>query len=198
MKITIVSGSHRRGSQSMKLAFYIASMLGVEGVNSAVINLAGNPLPLWDEEAGSAGGKWHDVWLPIARQLQASDGFVFVVPEWAGMVPSGFKNFLLLCGNRELGHKPALIVSVSASGNGVYPVAELRMASAKNNHLVYIPDHVIVRNVDAVFNAEPVQAEQAIRARLDYSLRTLRAYAVHLAELRKNFDFDYGKYGYGM
>ncbi|HEX8610663.1 MAG TPA: NAD(P)H-dependent oxidoreductase [Telluria sp.] len=198
MKITIVSGSHRAASQSIKVSTYIQRVLCESDVAADVVDLAGNPLPLWDDEVWAMSPRWQDLWAPIAGQLRASEGFVFVVPEWAGMVPSGFKNFLLLCGNKELGHKPALIVSISASGNGVYPVAELRMASAKNNHLVYIPDHVIVRNVKSVLNAEPCPEEQGIRDRLDYSLQTLCGYARHLAQFRRSFNIDYRKYGYGM
>lgn len=198
MKISIVSGSHRAASQSIKVSMFIKRLLCEADIQADVLDLAGNPLPLWDEEVWNHSPGWQAIWSPIAEQLRASEGFVFVVPEWAGMVPSGFKNFLLLCGNQEFGHKPALIVSVSASGNGVYPVAELRMASAKNNHLVYIPDHVIVRNVKSVLNAEPCAEEQTIKDRLDYSLQTLCGYARHLAEFRKQFKPDFRKYGYGM
>lgn len=198
MKISIVSGSHRAASQSIKVSMYIKGLLGESDVQADVVDLAGNPLPLWDDEVWNDSPAWQAVWAPIAGQLRASDGFVFVVPEWAGMVPSGFKNFLLLCGNKEFGHKPALIVSVSASGNGVYPVAELRMASAKNNHLVYIPDHVIIRNVKSVLNAEPCPEEQGIKDRLAYSLQTLCGYAHHLAQFRSSFGIDYRRYGYGM
>lgn len=198
MKISIVSGSHRTASQSIKVSMVIKRLLCESDVAADVVDLAGNPLPLWDEEVWNDSPRWQAAWTPIAEQLRASDGFVFVVPEWAGMVPSGFKNFLLLCGNQELGHKPALIVSISASGNGVYPIAELRMASAKNNHLVYIPDHVIVRNVKSVLNAEPCEEERGLKDRLDYSLQTLCGYARYLAEFRKSFKIDYRKYGYGM
>lgn len=198
MKISIVSGSHRTNSQSSKVSSFIQSLLNNFDVASKIIDLSGNPLPLWDEEVWGNNGHWVELWSPIAKELRDSDGFVFVVPEWGGMVPSGFKNFLLLCGNQELGHKPALIVSLSASGNGAYPVAELRMTSSKNNHLVYIPDHVIIRHVKEVLNPEPTESEQHIRDRLSYSVSVLCGYAKCLGDFRKNFEIDYLKYGYGM
>jgi chromate reductase, NAD(P)H dehydrogenase (quinone) len=197
MHISIISGSHRKNSQSSRIASYIGSLIDKKDTERTIIDLANNPLPLWDEEAWAKSGKWKDLWSPISQSLQSSDGFVFVVPEWGGMVPSGFKNFLLLATNRELGHKPALIVSISASGNGAYPVAELRMTSTKNNHLVYIPDHVILRNVDTVFN-EKNESDVRISERLEYSLSSLLEYAKCLTQFRACFPIDYKKYGYGM
>lgn len=180
------------------MSSFIQSLLCDLDVNAKIIDLAGNPLPLWDEDAWGNNGHWSQLWSHIAKDLRDSDGFVFVVPEWAGMVPSGFKNFLLLCGNKELGHKPALIVSLSATGNGAYPVAELRMTSSKNNHVVYIPDHVIIRNVTEALNSEPTGSEQYIQNRLRYSISVLCGYAKCLGDFRRNFDVDYQKYGYGM
>lgn len=198
MRICIVSGSHRANSQSSKVSSFLQSILENFGATPKIIDLSGNPLPLWDEGIWKNDNHWSDLWNPIAKELRDSDGFVFVVPEWAGMVPSGFKNFLLLCGNQELGHKPALIVSLSASCNGAYPVAELRMTSSKNNHLVYIPDHVIIRHVKNVLNSEPAEGEQHIRDRLSYSISVLCGYAKCLGDFRKSFEVDFEKYGYGM
>ena len=52
----------------------------------------------------------------------------------------------------QLGHKPALIVTVSSADGGAYPVAELRMSSYKNNRICYLPEHVILRNVERILN----------------------------------------------
>ena len=82
------------------------------------------------------------------------DELVVMSPEWSGMVPAGLKNFFLLCGADHLAHKPGLIVGVSASLGGSYPIAELRTSSYKNTRLCYIPDHVIVRNVGQMLKAD--------------------------------------------
>ena len=66
------------------------------------------------------------------------------------MVPAGLKNFFLCFGRNELAHKPGLIVGVSSADGGVYPVAELRMSSYKNSRICYIPEQLIVRNVESV------------------------------------------------
>src|SRR5690606_27158588 len=105
-----------------------------------LISLSGNPLPLWDESMWDKDPKWDLSWGPIRKKLQNSDGIIIVSPEWAGMAPPGLKNFLLFCGNQDVGHKPALIVTVSSSMGGAYPNSELRMSGYKNNRICYIPD----------------------------------------------------------
>lgn len=163
---------------------YIKKLLSTSGVAAGAIDLAGNPLPLRDDEVWRGSPRWQAIWSPVALQLRAPVGLRCRRTRMGGHGSQRVQELLLLCGNQELGHKPALIVAISASGNGVYPVAELTMASGKNHHVVYIPDHVIVRNVNSVCNAEPCLGEQAIRDRLAYSLQTLCADALTRATLR--------------
>ena len=51
MQIAIVVGSHRKNSQSSRVGEYIAKDLAHidHAVTVDTIDLAGNPLPLWDE-----------------------------------------------------------------------------------------------------------------------------------------------------
>ena len=125
-----------------------------EPTRPILLSLADNPLPLWDEGAWGDDPRWTKLWSPIAAELDHSDGFVIVSPEWSGMVPAGLKNFFLLCGSELMAHKPGLIVTVSASLGGSYPVVELRTSSYKNTRLCYLPDHVIVRNVGRMLHGD--------------------------------------------
>ncbi len=45
-----------------------------------------------------------------------------------------------------------LIVAVSSGAGGAYPVAELRMSSYKNSRICYIPEQIIIRDVENVLN----------------------------------------------
>ena len=201
MKFSIISGSHRDDSQSARLSGYIEGRVqDILTVETFKFELAGNPLPLWDESFWSDDSKWNKIWTPLKEQFQASDAFIFVVPEWHGMVPSGVKNLFLLASNAEFGHKPGLIVTVSASQNGAYPVAELRASSTKNNRLVYIPDHVILRNAEKIFHPGEPQSEEDkyLRQRTDYSLKVLKEYAGAMRQIRESGVIDYKAYGNGM
>lgn len=201
MKFFILAGSHRREAQSLKVARFIEGVVtGEMKIGAHVFALAGNPLPLWDE---SSGGAPDELWDPISAQLRAADALVVVTPEWSGMATPGVKNFLLNCTAAEVGHKPGLIVAVSASRGGSYPVAELRMSGTKNNRLCWIPEHVLVHHVEANLNAGVAEAtaareDAAIRARLRYALRLLGEYARALAGVRASGAVDHERFRSGM
>ena len=189
MKISIISGSHRKNSQSLKVARHIQTALE-SGVcdETWLFSLEGHPLPLWDEGVWEGQPAWIELLEPIKQQLTQSDAFVIISPEWHGQVPAGLKNFFLLFGQTELGHKPALIVTVSAGAGGAYPVAELRMSSYKNNRLCYIPEHVIIRDVEKVLNENnadnDARSDSYLRERIQWSLQILKEYALALKQVR--------------
>jgi NAD(P)H-dependent FMN reductase len=189
MKISIVVGSHRDPSQSAKVGRHIERTLGELGLceQTWMLNMADFPLPLWEEKIWDGDPEWQARLGPISEQLAGSDAFVVVSPEWHGMVPSGLKNFFLMWGKGELAHKPALIVTVSAGAGGAYPVAELRMSSYKNNRICYIPEQVIVRQVESLLNEQgenDAASDPYIRERIAYALRILREYALALQAVR--------------
>lgn len=203
MKIAIISGSHRNPSQSEKVARYIDRTLQQEqGVETWLYSLADNPLPLWDQSLWENNPEWNERLAPIKEQLSSSDGFVIVSPEWHGQVPSGLKNFFLLFNRFELGHKPAMIVAVSSADGGAYPVAELRMSSYKNNRLCYIPEQVIVRNVETVLNDNAEDnspdADAYFRERISWSLEILKGYAEAMKPMRESVQIHHDKFGNGM
>lgn len=206
MKIGIISGSHRQASQSAKVARYVERTLIERGLSEScwVYELAGNPLPLWDEGIWDEGNsEWPQLLEPLRAELESCDAFVIVSPEWHGMVPSGLKNFMLLwAGGTELAHKPALIVAVSASAGGAYPVAELRMSSYKNNRICYLPEHLIVRRVEDVFNDDPEsndpKSQQYLDGRLRYCLEMLREYGLAFRQIRASGKVSLDTYSTGM
>ena len=203
MKITIVSGSHRNPSQSEKVARHIEKTLQQEhGVETWLYTLADNPLPLWDQSLWENNPEWNQRLAPIREQLTASDAFVIISPEWHGQVPAGLKNFFLLFNRFELGHKPAMIIAVSSADGGSYPVAELRMSSYKNNRICYIPEHVIVRNVENVLNDNTEDnnqdADGYFRERISWSLGILKAYAEAMKPMRESVQVHHDKFGNGM
>ena len=98
MKVTIIAGSHRANSQSSKIAKVMSALLeqAPEHCETTVIDLADNPLPLWDASIWSGDEAWQERLTPISAQLASSDAFIIIAPEWHGMAPAGLKNFFLL------------------------------------------------------------------------------------------------------
>ena len=199
MKITIVSGSHRKDAQSLKVANFVAHELRKKhGCEAEILSLSENPLPMWSEEKWQADSALQALWKPYSETLKSSDGFVVISPEWAGMAPAGLKNFFLYCDGGELAHKPAMLVGVSASRGGAYPIAELRSSSYKNCFLCYVPDHVIIRDVESVLNGPVEDNDGYIRKRLDYSLKMLLEYTKALGNVRASGVIERETYPFGM
>lgn len=203
MKICIISGSHRNNSQSSKVAKHYQKVL-LNGVcdDAPIIDLADNPLPLWDQGIWDGDEKWASLLQPYRETLSSSDAFVVITPEWHGQVPAGLKNFFLIFGKNELGHKPAKIVGISSADGGAYPVAELRMSSYKNSRLCYIPEHIIIRNVEKVLNDNAsdnnAAADEYFRERIEWSLNILKQYAIALKVVRDSGATQTDKFGNGM
>ena len=202
MQIAIVVGSHRKESQSSRVGAYIASDLARIDPSATVdtIDLAGNPLPLWDESVWQGDSALSALWKPYRDRMRRADGFVIIAPEWAGMVPPGLKNLLLFAGPKEVGHKPAMIVAVSASRGGSYPVNELRTSGYKNSRLVYIPEHVLIHDVnDMLLGATPASDRDAwLRRRIEFADRILLEYAKALAPIRTSGLTEHADFPYGM
>ena len=204
MKIGIISGSHRPKSQSRKVAnFMAARMMQMEPpIEPWLLDLAEANFPFWDEGVWAGEEKWKKIWSPVAAHLTSCDGFVVISPEWSGMATPAIKNFFLLASAREIGHKPGLIVTVSSAMGGSYPNNELRTSSYKNTRICYLPEHLIVRNVEKLLNeahdTDVTPEDQYIRGRIDYGIRLLAEYSKALRGVRDSGRIDHKTYPNGM
>lgn len=198
MKVGILAGSTRAKSQSRKVADYVKERATAQGrfEGYELVDLADSPVAIWKE-----GEHLTPNWEATHAAFSSCDAFIFVVPEWDGMVPGAAKNFFHMFTSGELAHKPGLIVSISAGVNGAYPVQELRMSSYKNTRICYLPEHIIVRNVNSVLNhvdACPTDSESELRDRIDYCLHLLSLYGESLQSLHARGEIDLQAYPYGM
>ncbi|MGE6469914.1 NADPH-dependent FMN reductase [Serratia proteamaculans] len=199
MDITIVTGSHRRESNSRHVANYIANILQRKGHDTYIIDLAETDIPLWSEDLETNEEKWSSL-RECHKKLAKSQAIIIVSPEWSGMAPPMLKNFLLLCEAEHVGHKPALLVGVSSGIGGAYPIHELRSSGYKNNHICYLPDHIIVRNANDALRSSQADGdyEHSLRGRINYQLELLLQYATALAQVRDSGVIDYEQFRYGM
>ncbi|MDP1539579.1 MAG: NAD(P)H-dependent oxidoreductase [Moraxellaceae bacterium] len=198
LKLVLVAGSSQPSSQSAKVAAYLRQRLLELGYctaeNLSLIDLGATPLPLWPAEDASG------TWANYAALLREADGVVLISPEWHGMASPALKNFFIYAGRRELGHKPALLVGVSAGLGGAYPLSELRASSYKNCRLCYLPEQLIVRHVGEVLNGDNAvdEPDARIRARADWALEVLVQYAQAMRPLRTTIRFDSAEFINGM
>ena len=187
MKVSIISASHRLRSQSKKVStFLYNNLLNIDPkLDTFLLDLSEVSLPLWVPDKKDGKGVWGKTWNSISKNLDSSDGFILVVPEYGGMATPASKNIFLLCGNGEFAHKPGLIVSVSSGNGGAYPIAELRSSSYKNTHIMWIPENIIIRNVED-FNpgSHGNNIPDWLDSRIDYVLKLFIVYAHNMKPLR--------------
>lgn len=197
LNIALIAGSSRNGSQSAKVARYLRQRLIELGLTSLeqshMIDLGERGLPLWPADDKGP-------WAEYQQQLAAADALVVIAPEWNGMACPAVKNFFLYASKAELAHKPALLVGVSSGIGGAYPISELRASGYKNCRIAYLPEHLIVRQVEAVMNAGEANGEDdlRIRNRADYALDILGKYAEALKPVRAAIDLNNPAFTNGM
>ena len=188
MKISIISASHRINSQSRKISSFLKdNLIKIDSkLDTNILDLADAALPLWSPDKKDGIGVWGDTWISISNSLNMSDGFILVVPEYGGMATPAAKNIFLLCGNGEFAHKPGLIVSISSGNGGAYPISELRSSSYKNTHLMWIPENIIIRNVEE-FNpgTHGKNIPEWLDNRIDYVLKLLLTYSSSMKPIRE-------------
>ncbi|WP_068827869.1 NADPH-dependent FMN reductase [Pseudomonas sp. BMS12] len=197
LNIALIAGSSRQQSQSAKVARYLRQRLIELGMtaeeHSSLIDLGERGLPLWPAENKGP-------WVDYQQQLASADALVVIAPEWNGMACPAVKNFFLYASKAELAHKPALLVGVSSGIGGAYPISELRASGYKNCRIAYLPEHLIVRQVESVLNDTEVSGEddRRIRARADYALDILGKYGEALKPVRASIDMGHSAFANGM
>jgi NAD(P)H-dependent FMN reductase len=191
LKIVIISGSNRRNSQSIRISNILFQKLSFLNINVSLVNLEKENFPFWQDDYDNLVSPHKKAFEKTSLLLKDAEGFIFVVPEWGGMVPSQVKNIFLLSSNNELAHKPGLIVSLSESMGGAYPIAELRSFSYKNTKICWIPEHVIIRKVKEFFP----DTDERLDSRLDYSCKMLVEYSKALKPVRNVADLKTFKNG---
>ncbi len=193
MKIIVISGSTRPDSQSRKVAEYLDKKLVELGAQTELVDLNESRLPIFDN---SSSGPWEEVWNPIKAALESADGYVFVSPEWDGMFSVGLHNMFHYAGN-ALAHKPVTLASVSDGMGGIYPLAQLRATGPKNTHYVVTPENLRFSDVNNLLvNGEITQ--DGVRARADYALKILIAYAEALKQIRDSGIVDLEQFKFGV
>lgn len=188
MKISLISTSHREKSQSNRISKILEEV--ILKINNRIIcynlNMHESKIPLWTSNRKENSKFWEKDFEKISNELKNSDGFIMIVPEYGGMATPNSKNLFLLFNNGELFHKPGLIVSISSGSGGAYPIAELRSSSYKNSHIMWIPENIIIRNVEQFSPGNHgLLIPNWMDDRIKYSCNLLIKYAEYLKPLQQ-------------
>ena len=201
MKNTLIlSCSHRKNSASKQVGEVCQEQIKqlFSHTQTTLLDFGSDSLPMWDEGVWNQESQWQKRLAPLTNAAKQSDALIVIVPEYAGMASPMAKNIMLFLTTEMVGHKPALLVGVSAGIGGSYPVAEMRMSSYKNNRLLWLPDHVIIRSAGDFKAPFDDNRQQESLQRLQHGIRMLNEYAKVLPAVRDSDAFTQQPFPFGM
>ncbi|MGL6269067.1 MAG: NADPH-dependent FMN reductase [Chitinophagaceae bacterium] len=109
MKYTIISGTNRQGSNTMKVALQYQQMLEGRGIHAALVSLVGLDL---NEKSSQLLRLEEDELIP-------TDKFIIVLPEYNGSYPGSLKAMIDMTDIRKVWWgKKALLTGVSTGRAG--------------------------------------------------------------------------------
>lgn len=115
--ITIISGTNRKNSNSLKVANYYQRQLALKGLGSEVLSLEELP---HDFIVSDLYGARSEAFQTIQERITLSTKFIFVIPEYNGSFPGVLKTFIDGClfPDSFMGKKAALVgISSGKYGN---------------------------------------------------------------------------------
>ena len=177
MKILVVVGSLRAAALSRKLA-KAAVELAPEGAQLELVD--GRDLPHYDQDLDG-----DDKPAPVKElfaQLEASDGVVFVCPEFNYGIPGSLKNLVDWASRpafrSPLKGKPALIVALSIAPTGGAR-AHLQLSSVLAGTLtpVFVGPSFLVPAAHEKFDESGTLTDEVTKQRLAKTLQGFAAWA---------------------
>ncbi len=195
MNICIISASMRGNSQSLKVANYLKDRLIRFDMSAWVLDLHKLDLPPYDDGETEAPDK-----DDVLKQLESAEGYVFVSPEWDGMMSHGLISLLHYV-KTEMAHKPVMLVGVSSGFGGAYPLQQMKQLGPKNKHYVITPEALRVMKVKDILNDQDFSEnaqDLSVKKRADYALRVLCEYSKALQQVRDSRVFNPGEFGSGV
>ena len=117
MKITIISSSTRMDRVSHRIALALEKQISRIGHEAIVIDLLELKLPLFSERYARVPDKPKG-WTETMDILLASDGIIFLTPEYNGSFSSGLKNFIDVFAKKGFRGKPIGVATGSSGSMG--------------------------------------------------------------------------------
>lgn len=106
--VTIIAGTNRKKSNTLKVAQYYQHELGKKGVAAEILSLEALPP---DFIVSDFYGQRSERFLPLQERITATLKFIFVIPEYNGSFPGVLKAFIDACSFPDsfVGKKAALV-----------------------------------------------------------------------------------------
>lgn len=114
--VTIISGTNRPNSNTLKVAKYYQKTLSAKGLESGLFSLENLPDNLI---ASDLYGKRTEAFQGIQDMVSRTSKFLFIIPEYNGSFPGVLKTFIDACNFPESFYdKKAALVGISSGKYG--------------------------------------------------------------------------------
>ena len=182
MKLTVLSGTNRPGSQTRKVAGYVAARLQeilneTEKTGGRVELVDLQELPASIFSPGSYATKPSEFEKFKTPMIQ-TDGILTVMPEYNGGFPGVLKYFIdMLPFPESLQKKPAAFIGVAAGRFGALrPVEQMQMIWAYRNAYLF-PERVFISQVHEALEESGRPKDPFVQKLLESQLKNFVSFA---------------------
>jgi len=150
--ITIISGTNRPNSNTLKVAKYYQQQLSERGISSQLLDLRDLP----DNFTGNdLYGERSSAFLKIQQQIIESDKFLFIIPEYNGSYPGILKVFIDACAFPDSFYdKKACLVGISSGRYGNVRGIDHFNGVCAYLHLHVMPLRLHIANIKSELDAD--------------------------------------------
>lgn len=114
--VTIISGTNRPNSNTLKVAKYYQDTLALKGLSTNLLDLQDLPADLI---VSDLYGKRSEAFAKIQEMITLTTKFIFIIPEYNGSFPGVLKTFIDACSFPESFYeKKACLVGISSGKYG--------------------------------------------------------------------------------
>jgi len=148
--ITIISGTNRPASNTLKVAKYYQKTLKLKGLDTTLFNLEDLPASLITTDLY---GKRSAEFEAIQQMVTDTTKFLFVIPEYNGSFPGVLKTFIDACSFPESFYdKKAALVGVSSGKYGNIRGVDHFGGVCSYLHLHVLPLRIHIATIKAELN----------------------------------------------
>lgn len=149
-KITIIAGTNRKGSNTLKVAKQVREMYQQSGAEVELLDLSQLPAEIFTPDAYETKP---DSFQPFSEAVLKSDGLVVITPEYNGGPPGILKFFIdMLKFPESFDSRPVAFIGIAAGNWGALrPVEQLQQIFGYRNAYIY-PRRVFIPGVVEVLN----------------------------------------------
>ncbi len=182
--ITVIAGTNREGSNTLKVAKTVATMHRELGVEVKLVDLAGLPSALLSP--GAYAEKPEGFTEAFQKPVLDADGVVIVTPEYNGGFPGVLKLFIdMLPFPESFEKRPTAYIGLSAGASGALrPVEQLQMIFGYRNAFNF-NKRVFMPGIGDLLDESGAIKDDALRGRLREQAKDFQEFVAALRPVRE-------------